>query len=65
MTLVKSKFGSKPELSPEFIKKIEKSGVVETICNFMKFGIFYYVLNTSVLLQSCSNIEFSQMRILL
>ena len=37
MTLVKSKFGSKPELSPEFIKKIEKSGVVETICNFMKF----------------------------
>ena len=37
MTLVKSKHGSKPELSQDFIKKIEKSGVVETICNFMKF----------------------------
>ena len=37
MTLVKSKHGSKPEMSDKFIKQVEKSGIVETICNFMKF----------------------------
>jgi DNA topoisomerase-2 len=37
MTLVKSKHGSKPELSDKYIKEIEKSGIVDTICNFMKF----------------------------
>lgn len=37
LTLVKSKHGSKPILSDAFIKKVEKSGVVETITNFMKF----------------------------
>ena len=37
MTLVKSKHGSKPVLSDKFIKQVEKSGVVETISNFMKY----------------------------
>jgi len=37
LTLVKSKHGSKPILSDAFVKKIEKSGVVEAISNFMKF----------------------------
>ena len=37
LTLVKSKFGSTPQLSPKFIKEVEKSGVVQSISSFVKF----------------------------
>ena len=37
MTLIKSKHGSKAELSDKFMKQIERSGVIDNILNFMKF----------------------------
>jgi DNA topoisomerase-2 len=37
LTTKKSKFGSKCELSPKFLTKMEKSGVVEKILNFAAF----------------------------
>ena len=37
MTLAKSKHGSKPILSDAFMKKLEKSGIVDAVSNFMKF----------------------------
>ena len=36
MTLIKSKHGSKAELSDKFMKQIERSGVIDNILNFMK-----------------------------
>ena len=37
MTLAKAKHGSKPLLSDAFMKKIEKSGIIDAITSFMKF----------------------------
>ncbi|KAN0123255.1 DNA topoisomerase, type IIA-like domain containing protein [Russula decolorans] len=37
MTLLASKFGSKPTLSEEFMKKVSKSSIVENVLNWAKF----------------------------
>ena len=37
MTLAASKFGSKCKITEEFIKKVNKSGVVDNVLNFAKF----------------------------
>ncbi|KAN0138695.1 type II DNA topoisomerase [Lactarius tabidus] len=37
MTLLSSKFGSKPTLSEEFMKKVSKSSIVENVLNWAKF----------------------------
>ncbi|KAI9451533.1 DNA topoisomerase [Russula earlei] len=37
MTLLPSKFGSKPTLSEEFMKKVSKSSIVENVLNWAKF----------------------------
>ncbi|THH17199.1 hypothetical protein EW146_g3569 [Bondarzewia mesenterica] len=37
MTLPTSKFGSKPALSEEFMKKVQKSSIVERVLNWAKF----------------------------
>ncbi|KAI0297539.1 type II DNA topoisomerase [Multifurca ochricompacta] len=37
MTLVASKFGSKPTLSEDFMKKVSKSSIVENVLNWAKF----------------------------
>ncbi|KAG2023227.1 DNA topoisomerase II [Coprinopsis cinerea AmutBmut pab1-1] len=37
LTLPSSKFGSKPTISDEFIKKVAKSGIVDNVLNWAKF----------------------------
>ncbi|KAI9430165.1 DNA topoisomerase [Lactarius indigo] len=37
MTLLSSKFGSKPTLSEDFMKKVSKSSIVENVLNWAKF----------------------------
>ncbi|KAI0041498.1 type II DNA topoisomerase [Auriscalpium vulgare] len=37
MTLPASKFGSRPSLSEEFLKKVQKSSIVENVLNWAKF----------------------------
>ncbi|KAH9963556.1 DNA topoisomerase [Russula dissimulans] len=37
MTLLASKFGSKPTLSEEFMKKVSRSSIVENVLNWAKF----------------------------
>ncbi|KAH6917161.1 DNA topoisomerase II [Coprinopsis sp. MPI-PUGE-AT-0042] len=37
MTLTASKFGSKPTISDDFIKKVQKSGIIDNVLNWAKF----------------------------